>query len=472
MSEGKVGVDYVVEFPVRLGTGLPATGIAPGDFTPTVRALDTATDDGSVAAVVEIGGGRYSLIIRGAFTTAETAGNYAWAVSVASTTPFVRDIIGDTIRFLDADEDDLTAGIAAVQADTDDIQSRLPAALVGGAMDSDVSNIQNDVITAASIAAGAIGASEAPNLDAAVSSRESEASASARAATNQAEHDATQALIALLNNPTVAAIADAVWDENVVAAHGAASAAGLLLRVLGEAISTRVNNGTLNALLGVADTPGTDLPEQIDTELSAAHGAGAWDATATVPPQTIRDAMKLAPTGGAPAAGSVDEHLDDILADTAAIEPLVTLNLDATVSSRESAAAAAVREANILAAITALNNLSITDVQTALTNQGYTVARAGNLDNLDAAISTVLTAISALNDLSSGDVDAAITANAVIVLLRKVTTNRRETNPSTGRLDIYNDADTAVEFSVPIFEDVGGTQGYQGAGADRQNKIV
>ena len=32
--------------------------------------------------------------------------------------------------------------------------------------------------------------------------------------------------------------------------------------------------------------------------------------------QDVRDAMKLAPSGGAPAAGSVDEHLDDILADT------------------------------------------------------------------------------------------------------------------------------------------------------------
>ena len=36
--------------------------------------------------------------------------------------------------------------------------------------------------------------------------------------------------------------------------------------------------------------------------------------------QDVRDSMKLAPTAGAPAAGSVDEHLDDILADTSAID--------------------------------------------------------------------------------------------------------------------------------------------------------
>lgn len=35
--------------------------------------------------------------------------------------------------------------------------------------------------------------------------------------------------------------------------------------------------------------------------------------------QQTRDAMKLAPTGGAPVAGSIDEHLDDILEDTAEI---------------------------------------------------------------------------------------------------------------------------------------------------------
>ena len=56
--------------------------------------------------------------------------------------------------------------------------------------------------------------------------------------------------------------------------------------------------------------------------------------------------------------------------------------------------------------------------------------------------------------------------------LRKVLTNRRETNPATGRLDIYNDADDAVEFSVPIFEDVGATQPYRELGVNRQNKIV
>lgn len=46
--------------------------------------------------------------------------------------------------------------VAAVQADTDDIQARLPAALVSGRMDSSVGAMAASVITAAAIAAGAL----------------------------------------------------------------------------------------------------------------------------------------------------------------------------------------------------------------------------------------------------------------------------------------------------------------------------
>ena len=85
---------------------------------------------------------------------------------------------------------------------------------------------------------------------------------------------------------------------------------------------------------------------------------------------------------------AVQSVLDTVLADTAAMEPLVTANLDATVSSRATPADIAASEATILAAIAALNNLSQADVQAALTAQGYTTARAALLDFLDAAITS------------------------------------------------------------------------------------
>jgi hypothetical protein len=70
----------------------------------------------------------------------------------------------------------------------------------------------------------------------------------------------------------IAAIVDGVWDEDIVAAHGTAATAGLLLRVLGSAISLRTFNNTLNALLGVPDTAVTDtVAGQVWQELAASH---------------------------------------------------------------------------------------------------------------------------------------------------------------------------------------------------------
>jgi hypothetical protein len=75
-------------------------------------------------------------------------------------------------------------------------------------------------------------------------------------------------------------VADAVWDEDIVAAHGGASAAGLLLKVLGAGISTRVNNATLNSLLGVTDGAGNTLIVQTvnevwDEDIVGAHGTAS-----------------------------------------------------------------------------------------------------------------------------------------------------------------------------------------------------
>lgn len=51
---------------------------------------------------------------------------------------------------------DLKASMNTLQADTDDIQTRLPAALVGGRMDSSVGAMAANVLTAAAINAGAL----------------------------------------------------------------------------------------------------------------------------------------------------------------------------------------------------------------------------------------------------------------------------------------------------------------------------
>ncbi len=110
-------------------------------------------------------------------TTQQTQGTFGQAIGdpVADTTTIYQsvatDATGDNVAVdivavkaetvlivADTGElqaDDVPTLIAAVQSDTDNIQTRLPAALVGGAMDSDVSAMQTNTITAAAVAVGA-----------------------------------------------------------------------------------------------------------------------------------------------------------------------------------------------------------------------------------------------------------------------------------------------------------------------------
>lgn len=100
-----------------------------------------------------------------------------------------------------------------------------------------------------------------------------------------------------------------------------------------------------------------------------------------------------------------------------AVTEIVTGLLATLLTSGESVNAALSRLDNIDADVAGLNDLSIADVQTALTNQGYTTVRAALLDNLDETLSDVRAdvaalqaAVDALNDLSAVDVQSALTA--------------------------------------------------------------
>lgn len=97
-------------------------------------------------------------------------------------------------------------------------------------------------------------------------------------------------------------VADQVWDENIVSAHGTASAAGLLLRVLGAGISTRANNSNLNDLLGAADIAGRDVAGQVWEELAADHNAA----------NTMGELQNAG--GGAPTAAAIADAVWDELA--------------------------------------------------------------------------------------------------------------------------------------------------------------
>lgn len=83
--------------------------------------------------------------------------------------------------------------------------------------------------------------------------------------------------------------------------------------------------------------------------------------------------------------------------------------------------------------IAALNNVSIADIQTALTNQGYTAARALLLDNLDAAISAIPA------DIFAEVVDGAVTVQDVLQRINAWVRGRvvlDDVNPPAGEIDL------------------------------------
>ena len=82
------------------------------------------------------------------------------AVKVGPTGAGTAQTAGDLKASLNTIDDFIDTEVAAILVDTDDIQTRLPAALVGGRMDVSVGAMAADVVTAAAIAANAIGASE------------------------------------------------------------------------------------------------------------------------------------------------------------------------------------------------------------------------------------------------------------------------------------------------------------------------
>lgn len=121
----------------------------------------------------------------------------------------------------------VSSQVTAVESDTQDIQSRLPAALVSGRMDSSVGAMAANVITATAIAADAITA----------------AKVAADVTTEIQSGLATAASVAAL--PTAAAIADAVWDESIAGHLGVGST--------GEALDNAGAAGSPPSAADIAD---------------------------------------------------------------------------------------------------------------------------------------------------------------------------------------------------------------------------
>ncbi len=192
------------------------------------------------------------------------------------------------------------------------------------------------------------------------------------AAADQAEHDATQSDIAALNDLDAVGVEDAVWDA-ARASHTDAGSFGL---DTGDAPMRGTDGANTTVPLAAA----TDQAEhdQTQTDIAALN-----DPTAAVVADAVWDELRAAHTTSA----SYGEFTGDAaMRGTDGANTVVPL----------AAATDQGEHDQTQTDIGALNDLSQADVQTALTAQGYTVARAALLDNLDAAISGVAAAVWAL----------------------------------------------------------------------------
>lgn len=64
------------------------------------------------------------------------------------------------------------------------------------------------------------------------------------------------------------------------------------------------------------------------------------------------------------------------------------------------------------------------------------------------------------------------TVTVAVDFVQKLLRNRRETDPVTGVQRIFDDDDTTILVQGDLWEDIAGTQGYQGSGADRADRLV
>jgi hypothetical protein len=153
----------------------------------------------------------------------------------------------------------------AIEADTQDIQSRLPAALVSGRIDASVGAVAAGAITAAAIATGAIDA-DAIAADAVTEIQAGLATAVAVAAV-QADTDALQLDTATIIAGVAAVNAD---TDNIQTRIPAALVGGRMDASVG-AMAANV----LTAAATAADF-GTEVATAVDTTLTASHDAGSW----------------------------------------------------------------------------------------------------------------------------------------------------------------------------------------------------
>jgi hypothetical protein len=290
-----------------------------------------------------------------------------------------------------------SAALATVQADTDDIQTRLPAALVSGRMDASVGAMAANVLTASAINAAAITAAKFATdaIDAnalaatAVTEIQSGLATSAALATVQADTDDIQTrLPAALVGGRMSSQVGAMANDVITAAALATDAGDEIAdKVWDEVLAGHLTAGTTGAALNGAGSAG----DPWGTALPGAYGAGTAGAilgtnlNATV---SSRASQTSVDTKASQAS------VDAVQADT---DNLQTRLPAALVSGRMDASVGAMATDTLTAA--ALATDAVTEIQAGLASAS--------------ALAAVAAAIAALNDITTDEVWDAVIEGAI-----------------------------------------------------------
>ena len=225
------------------------------------------------------------------------------------------------------------------------------------------------------------------------------------------------AQISGLENLSAAEAGDAVWDE-ARAGHATAG-------TFGEFTGAEAMRGT--------DSANTTVPMAAATSQTEHDATQSAIAGLTTPPTAgaIADAVWDEATAGHATAGTFAVVATDTLTDTAAIDTVTATNLDATVSSRASAADLATMQ---------------TDVDAVLVDTGTTIpAQITALENLSAAAA----ADAVWDELRSGHTTAGTAGQALTHLLNG-TVSRQVIDITTSpwQLNVYVFAEGSASDSV------------------------
>lgn len=204
---------------------------------------------------------------------------------------------------------------------------------------------------------------------------------------------------------------------------GFVPAVDAMIYVIARTGSVPVNPQSIRDSMKLAPTAGAPAAGSIDDDLDIMKGAGfitgddsleairdrgdaAWVTGATgLTAQQTRDSMKLTPTAGAPDAGSVDEHLDDINTETSAIDGRLP-----TDPADESVQLAA--HATTLAGVVAVDTKAA-DIQGRLPATLITGRMRSHVEGIDAGVTATIAA--AVRDVNLAAAAAGSLGEGIIV---------------------------------------------------------